>query len=166
MTRNSTTTPSAERSLHHCSFRSEKNQRTEDKLITLMKKVCCQVSHFSHTQVQGDLYTNLVRAKIENQVAKWKTKESGCGVSLSVILVCHPHLTIFLRCTAVWAQACGLDHETSFVTFLHHRFIWRPCLSFDPCWSVGGSSITILPLLVLSIRHQQLWQILVLCGSW
>ena len=34
----------AERSLHHCSFRSENNQRTEDKLVTLLKKVCCQLS--------------------------------------------------------------------------------------------------------------------------
>ena len=50
LTRNSTTRPSAERSHHHCSFRSEKNQRTIDKLITLLKKVCCQVSPFSHTQ--------------------------------------------------------------------------------------------------------------------
>ena len=58
-------------------FRSEKNQRTEDKLITLMKKVCCQLSPFSHTQVRGDPKTNLVRAKNQNQVAKWRTKESG-----------------------------------------------------------------------------------------
>ena len=46
LTRNSTTRPSAERSLHHCSFRNEKNQRTEDMLITLFKKVCCQHSPF------------------------------------------------------------------------------------------------------------------------
>ena len=65
------------RYLHHCSFRSEKNQRTEDKLVTLMKKVCCQLSPFSHTQERRDPYTNLVRVKNENQVAKWKTKESG-----------------------------------------------------------------------------------------
>ena len=65
------------RYLHHCSFRSEKNQRTGDKLITLMKKVCCQLSPFSHTQERGDPYANLVRVKNENQVAKWKTKESG-----------------------------------------------------------------------------------------
>ena len=38
------TTPSAERSLHHCSLTIEKNQRAVDKLITLLKKVCCQVS--------------------------------------------------------------------------------------------------------------------------
>ena len=44
-TRRSVTTPSAERSLHHCSFRSEKIQRAVDKLITRLKKVCCQVSH-------------------------------------------------------------------------------------------------------------------------
>ena len=44
MTRRSVTTPSAERSLHHCSLRSDKNQRAVDKLITLLKKVCCQVS--------------------------------------------------------------------------------------------------------------------------
>ena len=40
----SMTAPSAERSLHHCSLRSEKNQRAVDKLITRLKKVCCQVS--------------------------------------------------------------------------------------------------------------------------
>ena len=44
MTRRSVTTPSAERSLHQCSLRSEKNQRAVHKLITLLKKVCCQVS--------------------------------------------------------------------------------------------------------------------------
>ena len=65
------------RYLHHCSFRSEKNQRIGDKLISLMKKVCCQLSHFSHTQVRGDSYMILVRAKNESKVAKWKTKESG-----------------------------------------------------------------------------------------
>ena len=43
--------PSGKRYLHHCSFRSEENQRTEDKLITLMKKVCCQLSpFFTHTR--------------------------------------------------------------------------------------------------------------------
>ena len=61
--------PSGRRYLHHCSFRSEKNQRTGDKLITLMKKVCCQLSPFSHTQERGDPYTNSVRVK--------KRKSSG-----------------------------------------------------------------------------------------
>ena len=65
--------PSGERSLHHCSLRSEENQRTEDKLITLMKKVCCQLSPFSHTQERRDPCTNLVRAD-KNQVAKWKNE--------------------------------------------------------------------------------------------
>ena len=44
MTLSTMTTPSAWRSLHHCSLRSEKNQRAVDKLVTLLKKVCCQVS--------------------------------------------------------------------------------------------------------------------------
>ena len=48
-TRNSTMRPSGKRYLHHCSFRSEKNQRTVDEL----------------------------RLKNGNQVATWKTKESG-----------------------------------------------------------------------------------------
>ena len=43
MTWRSVTTPSAERSLHHGSLRSEKNERAVDKLNTLLKKVCCQV---------------------------------------------------------------------------------------------------------------------------
>ena len=76
VTRNSTMRLSEKRYLHHCSFRSEKNQRTWDKLITLMKKVCCQLSPFSRTLVPGDPYTNPVRLKNEHQVATWKTKES------------------------------------------------------------------------------------------
>ena len=43
--------PSGKRYLHHCSSRREENQRTEDKLITLMKKVCCQLqSFFAHSR--------------------------------------------------------------------------------------------------------------------
>ena len=33
-----------QRYLHRCSFKSEKNQRTGDKLLTLIKKVCCQLT--------------------------------------------------------------------------------------------------------------------------
>ena len=55
--------PSEKPYLHHCLYRSEKNQRTGDKLITLMKKVCCWLSPLSLTQVRGDPYTNLVRVK-------------------------------------------------------------------------------------------------------
>ena len=62
LTRNLTTRPSAERSLHHCSCRSEKNQRTEDMLITLLKKVCCQLSLFLCVVLErGDPCMNLVR---------------------------------------------------------------------------------------------------------
>ena len=46
-----------------------------------MKKVCCQLSPFSHTQVRGDPYTNLVHARNENQVATWKTSESGFSLN-------------------------------------------------------------------------------------
>ena len=49
--------------------------------FTLMKKVCCQPSPFSHTQVRGDPYTNLVRLKNGKQVATWKTSESGFSLN-------------------------------------------------------------------------------------
>ena len=42
-----------------------------------MKKVCCQLNTFSHTQERRDPNTNLLRVKNESQVAKWRTKESG-----------------------------------------------------------------------------------------
>ena len=44
MTWSSMTTPSAERSLHQFSLRSEKNQRAVDKFINLLTKACCPVS--------------------------------------------------------------------------------------------------------------------------
>ena len=85
MTRRSVTFPSAERSLHHCSLRSEKIQRAVDKLITLLNKVCCQVSPFlCVTQEWGDPCTNLVRqvrAAEQNQVATKKTSESGFSLN-------------------------------------------------------------------------------------
>ena len=68
--RNSTMRPSAERSLHHCSFKREENQRTEDKLITLLKKVCCQLNHCSPTQERRDPCTNLVRPKFVQRKTK------------------------------------------------------------------------------------------------
>ena len=84
-TRNSTTRPSAERSLHHCSFRSEKNQRTVDKLITLVKKVRCQLSPFlCVTQERGDPCTNLVRqvrAAEKTTSPTQKTSEPGFSMN-------------------------------------------------------------------------------------
>ena len=44
MTSGTMMSPSARRSLHHCSPRSEKMMRAEDKFITLKKKVCRPVS--------------------------------------------------------------------------------------------------------------------------
>ena len=54
-------------------------ERAEDKLITLVKKVCCQFSPFSRAQVRGDPYTNQVQICLKrgSQVATWKTSESG-----------------------------------------------------------------------------------------
>ena len=72
VTRNSTMRPSGKRSLHHCSFRSEKNQRTEDKLITLLKKVCCYLSPFlCVTQERGDpRSTEKPSREMENETKK------------------------------------------------------------------------------------------------
>ena len=49
----------------------------ETSLSLSWRKVCCQLSPFSHTLVRRDPFANLVRTKNENQVVKWKTKESG-----------------------------------------------------------------------------------------
>ena len=77
MTLRSMTTPSAERSLHHCSLRSEKTQRAVDKLITLLKKVCCQVSRrLSVMLEQGDLFRMSLDHQFQTSekihVATWK----------------------------------------------------------------------------------------------
>ena len=80
MTRRSVTTPSAERSLHHCSLRSEKIQRAVDKLITLLKKVCCQVSRCLSVMLeQGDLFLmsldhsfRILKKKIRAITSCWK----------------------------------------------------------------------------------------------
>ena len=87
LTWNSATRPSAECSLHHCSPRSEKNQRIEDKHITLMKKGCCKLSlGLSVMQDRGDPCMNLVlkftqqretesrNGKRNNQNSLWTTK--------------------------------------------------------------------------------------------
>ena len=72
--RNSTMSLSEKRHLHNCSLRSKKNQRTWDKLIILIKKVCSQLSPFSHEQVRWNPCTNQVQICLENgnQVATWK----------------------------------------------------------------------------------------------
>ena len=63
-----------------CSVKSEKNQRSVDKLITLLEKICCQLNPFlCVTQERGDPCTNKVRQvhAEKNQVPNWKTKQSG-----------------------------------------------------------------------------------------
>ena len=53
------------------------------------------------------------------------------------IFICHPHLTgiiCIICCTAVWAQACGLERKTSFVIIVHLWFIRRPRSFSVVCW--------------------------------
>ena len=81
MTRNSVTRSLAERSPHRCSFRSAKNQRTVDKLITLLKKVCYQLSlclsgHVRTVRPVNEL-SSLGSSNRENQVANQKMSKSG-----------------------------------------------------------------------------------------
>ena len=60
------TTPSVERSLHHC-FRSEKIQRAVDKCITLLTKACCPVSRrLSVILEQGDFVVDEFGTLISN----------------------------------------------------------------------------------------------------
>ena len=54
--RNSTMRLSEKRNFHHCFFGSYKNKRTWEKLITLMKKVCCQLSLVPHTSIGRPVY--------------------------------------------------------------------------------------------------------------
>ena len=78
--------------------------------------------------------------------------QAGTVCLLWCILVCHPHLTIILCCTAVWAQACGLDHKNKFRHFLSslvHSASASVFTSLSVCW---WCSITILLLMVHFIR--------------
>ena len=86
MTRRSVTTPSAERSRHHCSLRSEKNQWAVDKLIPLLKKVCCQVNRcLSVMSEQGDLLPmsldHSFQTSGKTQVATQKMSKSGFSLN-------------------------------------------------------------------------------------
>ena len=66
------------------------------------------------------------------------------------ILVCHLRLTIIHCCTAVWAQACGLDHKNKFRHFLASLIHSASAIVFPSvCW---WGSVTILLLLVHVIR--------------
>ena len=81
MTWSSMTTPSAERSFHHC-FRSKKMQRAVDKLITLLTKACCQVSRcLSVLLEQGDLFPMSLDRQFQTSqkihVATQKMSKSG-----------------------------------------------------------------------------------------
>ena len=58
------------------------------------------------------------------------------------VLVCHPHLTIILRCTAVWVRACGFGSQNN--KFCHFRGIFgsfgvRNCFYLVVCLLVGAA---------------------------
>ena len=61
----STSTPSAWRSLHHCSPRSEQMQRAVDKLITFLTKVCRPVSRRQSVIERGDPLWNSLTHKFQ-----------------------------------------------------------------------------------------------------
>ena len=61
-------------------IRREKNQRTWDRLVTLMRKVCCQLSPFSHAQVRETRIRTMFRfvskTEIKSRPGKWANQES------------------------------------------------------------------------------------------
>ena len=79
------------------------------------------------------------------------------------ILVCLPHLTIIICLAAVWAQACGSEHKTSFVIIGHLWFIRCPQSFIVAVGVFGGSSITILLFLVRNFWTFATVTIFVLC---
>ena len=66
MTGKSVTTPSAERSLHHCSLRSEKIPRAVDKLLTLLTKASLSVGHVRTGRPVSDEFGSLISNVREN----------------------------------------------------------------------------------------------------
>ena len=66
------------RYLHHCSFRSEKNQRTRRQAYHSYEESLLSAQFLFRTRKNGETLTRAsFVSKNENQVAKWKTKESG-----------------------------------------------------------------------------------------
>ena len=83
------TTPSARRSLHHCSPRSEKMQRAVDKLITLLTKVCRPVSRRLSVIEHGDPLWNSLTHKFQTS-EKIRTAAQKMSKSFQP----HKHLTL------------------------------------------------------------------------
>ena len=85
MTSSTMTSPSARRSLHHCSPKSEKMQRAVDEPITLKKKVCRPVCRRPSVMIErGDPLWNRLTQKIfkcsrnsEPQLRKWANQDSS-----------------------------------------------------------------------------------------
>ena len=110
--------------------------RTE--VLKMKKPGLCSEETFRETILALILYS---KSKVR---LRRKGRPHG---KLSCIFVCHPHLTSIFFVTAFWAQVCGLEPETP----LSLSCIFGPQVSTIVvcfCWCTGGSSITILPLLV------------------
>ena len=98
MTWTSMTTPSAERSLDHCSLRSEKKQPAIDKVISLLKKVCCPVSRrLSVMSEQGDLF--LISLLHQSQTSE-KIRETDQKVSKTGFFWNYKKEQILAECEA------------------------------------------------------------------
>ena len=119
---NSTMRPSEKRYLHHCSFRSEKNQRTGDKLITLMKKVCCQLSPFFRTHKNGETRTRTLfvpkknvksrNGKRNNQDSLWKTTKSKLSLKWEPIFRSTNFKPILIaEVSRNWMELLSLSEE-------------------------------------------------------
>ena len=79
------------------------------------------------------------------------------------ILICHLHLTSIICCTAVWAQACGLERKTSFVIIVQLWFIRRPQLFSVVVGVFVGPVSRYCHFWYRLFGPSQLWQILVRC---
>ena len=81
MTSTTMTSPSARRSLHHCSLKSEKMLRAVDELVTLKMKVCRPACRRPSIMEQGDLlWTHLIhRSRTSEKFRATAQKVSKSG---------------------------------------------------------------------------------------
>ena len=74
---------------------------------------------------------------------------------------CHPHLTIILCCTVVWAKACGLEHKTSLVIIVH--FLVHSVSSTVCCGVLVGAVSRYCYFWNRLFGPSQPWQVFVQC---
>ena len=128
MTLSTMTTPSAQRSRHHCSPRSEKMQRAVDKLITLLTKVCRPVSRRLSFIEQGDvLLTSLIHQtqtsekirvaaqKMSKSAFFWNDKESRFSQIVKQRFENTDSRPIMTEVSKNWIELSSLNEETFIV---------------------------------------------------